>query len=122
MSISFMPHAGTYTTYDYYEAEGREYMGGDIVNGVYRSTDTQPSIDCHNSGGHQLICLLELVPVEDRPEAYVGNVHADRIPALLEKVDALRRVSRDEYMERKLARFVDLLLHCKYHACGFGWG
>lgn len=127
MSITFTPNAGTWTSFNYYESDEDELTGLPIPNGVTAFDNEEPSVQCHNSGGLMLIERLAIVPIDQIGEAYCGSIEADEIPGLF--ANLMRVIGsdrdlgvRDDYAQRKFAAFREMLLHCRYHQCGFSWG
>lgn len=120
MSITFTPAAGTVTTFNYYGTEGTHQMpGDDVANGVIRFSNEEPSVQASNSNAYW---LLEQLGLYDGEDTYTGEVEAESVDNILATCQASIIKANSEYAQRKLAEMRDMLLHCKYHACGFYWG
>lgn len=123
MSITFLPTAGTWTTHHYYLSD--DDFG--VVNGVYATNDEEPQVQCHNSGGLALVAVLDLAPLSPPDEKYIGSFEAEAVDALIERLQEEGIGTNfepwaHEYVTRKRDAFMQMLLHCKLHACGFTWG
>lgn len=114
MSITFTPEAGTWAAVIYYEDR-------EDPSGFYRSVTDQPSINCHNSGGHLLQAALG---IED-PD-YCGRIEADGIQGALDSFRNRKRFPMDAgdqaYLLRKSDEVEQVLFHCLFHKCGLTFG
>ena len=113
MSITFTPHAGTWTTSIYYPDQAEK-------GGFYVARDEQPSVNCHNSGGYLLQLALGL-EADD-----CGTIPAEGIQAALDSFHNRKRLGLDEYdahyLHNKAEQVEQMLFHCLYHECGLSFG
>lgn len=113
MSITFTPHAGTWTQSTYFPDQDEE-------SGFYVACTEQPSINCHNSGGYLLQLALGL-EADD-----CGTIPAEGIQAALDSFQDRKRLGLDEhdarYLLNKAEQVEQMLFHCLYHSCGLSFG
>lgn len=119
MSVTFIPAAGTWTSYHYYNHSGT-IPAVDHCNGVERIADEHPSLNVSQFNYREVLELLGLPKSEDD---CVGRLPAATIPVAIRVVVLARQIELNISGEAPeySSELLDLLLHCRYHNCDLTW-